>query len=93
MWRRSSTSAKAEKPAKPPKAKKEKPAKKPKAPKPAKAPKAEKPVGILVRKPKTSIFTVLLGIAALAMAIGCVFLLLEISQYGALWSSPWNARG
>lgn len=51
------------------------------------------PAGILVRKPKTSLFTVLLGIAALAIAIGCLFLILEISQYGALWSSPWNARG
>jgi hypothetical protein len=52
-----------------------------------------KPAGILVRKPKSTIFMVLLGIAAAALAIGCLFLLLEISQYGALWSSPWNARG
>ena len=88
MWRRNSTSTKAEKPAKPPKA-----AKKVKPPKPAKQAKPAKPVGILVRKPKTSIFTVLLGIAAVAIAIGCLFLFLEISQYGALWSSPWNARG
>jgi hypothetical protein len=88
VWRRNSTSTKAEKPAKPPKAaKKVKPAKQAKQAKPA------KPVGILVRKPKTSIFTVLLGIAAVAIAIGCLFLFLEISQYGALWSSPWNARG
>jgi hypothetical protein len=52
-----------------------------------------KPAGILVRKPKTTLYTVLLGIAAAAIAIGCLFLILEISQYGALWSSPWNARG
>lgn len=51
-----------------------------------------KPPGILVRKPKTSLFTVLLGIAVAALVLGCLFLLLEISRYGAIWSLPWNAR-
>jgi hypothetical protein len=45
----------------------------------------------LVRKPKSSLYTALLGVAVLAIAVGCLFLLLEISRYGLL-SAPWNPR-
>lgn len=47
------------------------------------------PAGILVPKPRTSIYTVLLGVALGALMLGCLFLLLEISDYGPLWSRPW----
>jgi hypothetical protein len=50
----------------------------------------EEPRGVLVRKPRTTIYTVLLGISAAAIVIGCLLLLLEISQYGAPWTFPWN---
>jgi hypothetical protein len=41
------------------------------------------PRGILVRKPKTTVYTVLLGISAAALAIACLLMVLEIWQYGA----------
>lgn len=52
---------------------------------------SDKPAGVLVRKPKSSLYTALLGVAVLAIAVGCLFLLLEISRYGLL-SAPWNPR-
>lgn len=51
----------------------------------------DKPTGVLVRKPKTSLYSVLLGVAAVAIAVGCLFLILELSSYGLL-SAPWNPR-
>jgi hypothetical protein len=51
---------------------------------------AEAPRGVLVRRPKTSIYSVLLGISAGALAIGCLVLVLEIWTYGAPWTFPWN---
>jgi hypothetical protein len=50
----------------------------------------EAPRGVLVRRPKTSIYSVLLGISAAALAIGCLVLVLEIWTYGAPWTFPWN---
>jgi hypothetical protein len=32
----------------------------------------------------------MLGVAAAALAIGCLMLLLEIWQYGAPWTFPWR---
>ena len=49
----------------------------------------EQPAGILVRKPRTSIYTVLLGISLVAIMLGCLFLVLEITEYDYLWSRPW----
>jgi len=46
--------------------------------------------GVLVRRPKTSIYSVMLGISAGALAIGCLVLVLEIWTYGAPWTFPWN---
>ena len=50
----------------------------------------DKPRGVLVRKPRTSIYNVMLMIAAAALAIGCLALLLEIWEYGPPWTRPWN---
>jgi heme/copper-type cytochrome/quinol oxidase subunit 3 len=50
------------------------------------------PAGVLVRKPKSNVYTALLGIALAAIMLGCLFLVLEITEYGALWSRPWVAR-
>jgi hypothetical protein len=50
----------------------------------------EEPRGVLVRRPKTNIYTVLLGISAAALAIGCLILIVEIWQYGPIWATPWN---
>ena len=40
-------------------------------------------------KPKTTIYTALLGVAALALLIGCAVLALEIWKYGSI-SPPTN---
>jgi hypothetical protein len=49
------------------------------------------PAGVLVPKPKSNIYTALLGIALAAIVIACLLLVFEISEYGAIWSRPWNA--
>jgi hypothetical protein len=51
---------------------------------------SDAPRGVLVRRPKTSIYSVMLGITAGALAIGCLVLILEIWTYGAPWTFPWN---
>ena len=40
------------------------------------------PMGGAVRKPKTSIYTLLLVIALVALLAGCVFFWLEIKRFG-----------
>jgi hypothetical protein len=40
------------------------------------------PVGGAIRKPKTSIYTLLLLIALVALLTGCLFLWLEIKRFG-----------
>ena len=40
------------------------------------------PVGGAIRKPKTSIYTLLLLIALVALLTGCFFLWLEIKRFG-----------
>lgn len=50
----------------------------------------EEPRGVLVRRPKTNIYAVLLGVSACALAIGCLILIIEIWQYGPPWTLPWN---
>jgi len=51
---------------------------------------SNRPRGVLIRKPRTTIYTVLLGIAVAALAIGCLALFLETWQYGPIWTLPWN---
>lgn len=40
------------------------------------------PRGVLVQKPKTSVYTVMLIVSLVAMVIGCIFLVLEIQRFG-----------
>jgi hypothetical protein len=47
--------------------------------------KSIRPTGILIRRPKTTVYTVLLGMAAAAIAIGCLLLYLEMAQYGGMF--------
>lgn len=60
---------------------------------------ANAPRGVLVQRPKASVYTVMLVIALLAILLGCLFLWLEIGQYGGLGqikgkvSSTIPARG
>lgn len=54
--------------------------------------KSTRPAGILVRKPTSSIYTALLGIAVAALALGSLFLLLEIQTYDWIWNVPWQQR-
>lgn len=87
MLRRKS---KADKPAKAPKDKKAK-AKAPKAAKAAKAKKVKAPVdGIALPKPATNVYTVMLGLAFIALLVGVLFLLAHINTYGDFpqWKTP-----
>jgi hypothetical protein len=45
---------------------------------------------VLVRRPRTNIYTVLLGISVAAIGVGCLIMLLEIWQYGPIWTFPWK---
>lgn len=38
--------------------------------------------GVLVKKPATNIFTVLMILATVAMSLGCLFLAMEYAKYG-----------
>jgi hypothetical protein len=42
---------------------------------------AKQPRGVLVQKPKTSIFTVMLIVTFLALLVGCLLLYLELRMY------------
>jgi hypothetical protein len=56
---------------------------------------SNRPRGVLVRKPRTSIYTILLGVAVGALTIGCLALALEIMRYGSLlnaWNIPAGLR-
>ena len=52
--------------------------------------KSTRPAGILIRKPRSTIYTVLLGVAVAALMLGSLFLLLEIHEYDWLWNIPWQ---
>jgi hypothetical protein len=56
----------------------------------SKEPASEAPRGVLERRPKPDIYTVMLGIAAGALAIGCLVMVLEMWQYGPPWTFPWR---
>jgi hypothetical protein len=53
--------------------------------------KSTRPAGILVRKPTSTIYTALLGIAIAALALGSLFLALELYQYTGA-GLPWHPR-
>jgi hypothetical protein len=46
----------------------------------------------LVRKPRTTIYTVLLLIALVAMIFSCLLLVLELADYGFQFKPPANLR-
>ena len=76
-------SAKKEKPAKAKKSKKEKAAK-PKKAKKEKTPRVKS--DIVVQKPDTDVYTVMLIIAFISILTACLLLYIELSRYG---SYPW----
>jgi hypothetical protein len=43
-----------------------------------------------VRRQKTTIYTAMLILTAAALAIGSLMMLLEIWQYGPVWTAPWE---
>jgi hypothetical protein len=45
-----------------------------------------------VRKPRTTIYTVLLLVALLAIVFSCLLLVLELAQYGFQFKPPANLR-
>jgi hypothetical protein len=51
---------------------------------------SERPQGVLVRRPRTSIYTVLLMISLVALMFGCLLLVIEMAQYGFQWKPPAN---
>ncbi|HJQ78613.1 MAG TPA: hypothetical protein VJ828_01590 [Lacipirellulaceae bacterium] len=53
---------------------------------------SDRPQGVLVRRPKTSIYTVLLLVALLAIMFGCLLMVIELARYGFQWKPPANLR-
>jgi hypothetical protein len=53
---------------------------------------SEEPRGVLVRRQKTTIFTVLLGIALAALVFGCFLMILELARYRFQYKPPTNLR-
>ena len=51
---------------------------------------SDRPRGVLVRRQTTNVYTVLLGMAAAALALGCLVMLVEIAQYGSPLTFPWK---
>ena len=53
---------------------------------------SDRPRGVLVRKPQTSIYTVLLFIALMALVIGSLIMAWEMLQYDLQYNPPANLR-
>ena len=53
---------------------------------------SDRPRGVLVRRPQTTIYTVLLFIALVALVISCLIMVLEMLQYGFQYKPPANLR-
>ena len=51
---------------------------------------SDRPRGVLVRQPRTSIYTVLLLIALLALVFSCLLMVLELAQYRFQIKPPAN---
>ena len=54
--------------------------------------KSTRPAGILIRRPKTTVYTVLMGVALAAITIACLLLILELNRYDYVWHLPWKAH-
>jgi hypothetical protein len=53
---------------------------------------SDEPRGVLVRRQKSSIYTIMLLIAVIALAISCLVMVLEWAQYGFQHKPPANLR-
>ena len=53
---------------------------------------SDRPRGVLVRRPKASIYTALLGIALLALLFSCLLLVLELWRYEFQINPPSSLR-
>ena len=53
---------------------------------------SDRPRGVLVRRQRTSIYTVLLIIAMVAILVSCMLLALELMSYGFQFKPPANLR-
>ena len=53
---------------------------------------SDRPRGVLVRRPRTTIYTVMLLITLLALVISCLLMVLELAQYGFQIKPPANLR-
>lgn len=53
---------------------------------------SEEPRGVLVRRPQTTIYTILLFIALMALVISCLILAWELWQYDLQFNPPANLR-
>jgi hypothetical protein len=53
---------------------------------------SDRPRGVLIRQPRTTIYTVLLLVALLALVVGCLLMVLELSHYNFQFRPPANLR-
>jgi len=53
---------------------------------------SSEPRGVLVRRPRTSIYTMLLLVALLALVLGCLMLLIELYSYDFQFKPSGNLR-
>ena len=53
---------------------------------------SDRPRGVLVRKPQTTIYTVLLLVALVALVFSCLLLVIELAMYGFQFKPPANLR-
>ena len=51
---------------------------------------SDRPRGVLVRRPQTTIYTVLLFIALMALVISSLIMVFELLQYGFQYKPPGN---
>ena len=53
---------------------------------------SDRPRGVLVRRPRTSIYAVLLLVALVAIVLSCLLMVLELFQYDLQIKPPANLR-
>jgi heme/copper-type cytochrome/quinol oxidase subunit 3 len=46
----------------------------------------DQPRSMVVQRPKSNIYTALLGVSAVALFLGCIFMLLEVVEYSQSFS-------
>jgi hypothetical protein len=52
----------------------------------------DRPQGVLVHRPRTTIYTVLLFLSFVALLVGCLIMAWEMWQYGLQYEPPANLR-